>query len=174
MLPPFRDRDLLLTLGAFLGASRFLLFLGSRRSLIVDLHLHLRIQSSAYDDISTGRRLGSDRHLNELFVLFYLLYDHLVLLLGLAFGLLLLLPILDHLHLLIIVEVYLLYNHEVVPIDLFVHFHLNVFGSWLLILLLLLLFLVLIPKIAVSGGTEDSCGVLLIALELGEHVIFRY
>jgi hypothetical protein len=78
----------------------------------------------------------SHRHVAELLILLYShLYHPLLLLLAHA-GLLGFLLLLDHLHLLIIVQVDLFDDHELVPVDLHLHV-LLLFGLLQLLLVLL-------------------------------------
>ena len=145
MFLPLTHRDLLLALRALLSGNRGscwgLLFF---TPLVVPLDLHLWIESSTNENIMSHLRCLylrlmwhlSHRHVAELLILLYShLYHPLLLLLAHA-GLLGFLLLLDHLHLLIIVQVDLFDDHELVPVDLHLHV-LLLFGLLQLLLVLL-------------------------------------
>ena len=144
MLLPLAHRYLLLAFRALLSGYRGscwrLVFFAP---LVVPLHLHLWIESSAYEDLMSHlRRLQlrlmwhlSHRHVDQLLILLYAHLDHPLLLLLAHPGLLGFLLLLDHLHLLVIVQVDLLDDHELVPVDLHLHV-LLLFGLLQLLLVL--------------------------------------
>ena len=136
--------------------------------MIVLLNLHLRVQSSADHHLSwvlilleAWHKLAINHgHADELLVLLNLLHD--VSLLLLHHHLLIeTLLLLDELHLLVIVQLDFLNDHEVLPVYLLVNLHRHRLLDCFLTLLrrlvsplLLLIFLIFVPKVPISRSPK--------------------
>jgi hypothetical protein len=179
VLLPFSYGYFLLTFRTLLSTCSCRFFLLFCSSLIVLFDFHFWIQSGT-DNFHLLSLCGLHLwygHLNELLVFFYLSHNVLLFLLTSDFLLLFTqLAIFDHLHLLVIVQVDFSDNHEIVPVNLLIELllliqDLSLRLVWVGCFFQAFFLLVLIPKVAISSGTQDFCGVLCIALKLGQLII---